>query len=111
MDNTNPPVSVSTAIITKEQLQSVGIDMPDEQMDALIQHAEDTLNDRIGEEIVDSLDDNELAELVALQDSNAPADQIEAWIVAHVSDYQAIIEDNVAIVLGEIAESTDAIQQ
>ncbi len=110
MNNTNPAITVNSTIVTKAQLQSIGIDMPDDQMDALIQHAEDTINDRIGEEIVDSLNDQELAELVALQDSDAPAEQLEAWIVAHVSDYQEIIEDNVAIVLGELAESTDAIQ-
>ncbi len=94
-------------IVTREQLNSIGINLPDEQMQALIEQAEETINERIGEEVVDSLDDEQLVELASLQEANAPAEQIEEWIVARVPDYQDIVEDNVTIVLGEIAENTE----
>ena len=99
-----------TAIITKEQMNGIGIDLPEDQMQALIQHTEDTINAQIGEEVVDALDDKQLEELVALQDSNVPREEIEAWIIERVPDYQDIVEDNVAIVLGDLAESADKIQ-
>ena len=45
-----------------------------------------------------------------MQDNDAPAEEIDAWIRARVPEYDEIIEDNVAIVLGELANNSDAIQ-
>ena len=102
---------VSSTIITKAQLNSIGINLPDEEMQALIEHAEDTINERISEEVIDSLDDEQLEELATMQESDAPADQIEAWVMARVPDYQEIVEDNTTIVLGELAESVEQISE
>ncbi len=110
-DNQHTQVNIQATMITKAQLSSVGINLPDEQAQALIQHVEDTVNERISEEIVDSLDDAQLAELVALQDDDVPAEQVEAWIRERVPEYDEIIEDNVTIVLGELVENSEAIQQ
>lgn len=111
-DNTqNPTVNSTqpqgTAIITAEQLNSIGIELPADQMQALIEHTEETINQRIGEEVVDSLDDDQLQELVAMQEADTPAEQVEAWIIERVTDYQEIVEDNTTIVLGELAENAD----
>ena len=106
----NTQIIIPTTMITKAQLNSVGINLPDDQVQALIQHVEETVNERISEEIVDSLDDAQLAELVALQDGDVPAEQLEAWIRERVPEYDEIVEDNVTIVLGELVENSDAIQ-
>lgn len=106
----NTQINLQAAIVTKEQLNSVGIQLPDDQMQALIQHVEETVNERVSEEIIDSLDDAQLEELVALQDGDAPAEQIDAWIRERVPEYDEIIEDNVTIVIGELVENSDAIQ-
>ena len=103
--------AVSATIITKEQLNSIGINLPDEEMQALIEHTEDTINERIGEEIVDSLDDEQLEQLASMQEGDTPAEQIEEWVMARVPDYQEIVEDNTAIVLGELAESVEEISE
>lgn len=105
----NTQVNIQATIVTKAQLNSVGIALPDDQMQALIQHVEETVNARISEEIIDSLDDAQVEELVALQDSDAPAEQIVAWIRERVPEYDEIIEDNVTIVLGELVENADAV--
>lgn len=105
----NTQIIIPTTMITKVQLNSVGINLPDDQAQALIQHVEETVNERISEEIVDSLDDAQLAELVALQD-DVPAEQLEAWIRERVPEYDEIVEDNVTIVLGELVENSEAIQ-
>jgi hypothetical protein len=110
-DNQHTQVNIQATMITKAQLSSVGINLPDDQAQALIQHVEDTVNERISEEIVDSLDDAQLAELVALQGDDVPAEQVEAWIRERVPEYDEIIEDNVTIVLGELVENSEAIQQ
>ncbi len=110
MNNDQTQLNIRVTIVTKAQLNSIGINLPEDQMQALIQHVEDTINSQIGEEIVESLDDDQLAELVKMQDSNAPAEEIDAWIRERVPEYDEIIEDNVAIVLGELANNSDAIQ-
>ena len=109
-DNRHTQVNIQATMITKAQLSSVGINLPDDQAQALIQHVEETVNERISEEIVDSLDDAQVAELVALQDGDVPAEQLEAWIRERVPEYDEIVEDNVTIVLGELVENSDAIQ-
>lgn len=109
-DNQHTQVNIQATMITKAQLSSVGINLPDDQAQALIQHVEDTVNERISEEIVDSLDDAQLAELVALQGDDVPAEQVEAWIRERVPEYDEIVEDNVTIVLGELVENSEAIQ-
>ncbi len=103
--------TMNATIITKEQLNSIGINLPDEEMHALIEHAEDTINERISEEIIDSLDDEQLEQLASMQEGDTPAEQIEEWVMARVPDYQEIVEDNTAIVLGELAESVEEISE
>lgn len=102
-------IIVNATIITKAQLNAIGISLPDDQIKALIQHAEDTVNERIGEEIVDSLDSDQLKELVELQNNGASDDEVSQWIKERIPDYDEIIEDNVRIVLGELVENSDAI--
>ena len=110
MNNDQTQLNIQATIVTKAQLNSIGISLPDDQMQALIQHVEETINERISEEVVESLTDEQLAELVKMQDSNAPAEEIDAWIRERVPEYDEIIEDNVTIVLGELVENSDAIQ-
>ena len=110
MNNDQTQLNIRVTIVTKAQLNSIGISLPDDQMQALIQHVEETINERISEEVVESLTDEQLAELVKMQDSNAPAEEIDAWIRERVPEYDEIIEDNVTIVLGELVENSDAIQ-
>ncbi len=107
MNNDN--ITINATIITKSQLNAIGIKLPDDQIEALIQHVEDTVNERIGEEIVDSLDSDQLKELVELQNNGASDDEVSRWIKERIPDYDEIIEDNVRIVLGELVESSDAI--
>ena len=111
MNNDQTQLNIRATIVTKAQLNSIGINLPDDQMQALIQHVEDTINSQIGEEIVESLDDDQLKELVQMQDNDASAEEIDAWIRERIPEYDEIIEDNVAIVLGELVENSDAIQK
>ncbi|WP_369000520.1 DUF5663 domain-containing protein [Candidatus Nanosynbacter sp. TM7-074] len=110
MNNDQTQLNIRATIVTKAQLNSIGVNLPDDQMQALIQHVEETINERISEEVVESLTDEQLAELVKMQDSNVSAEEIDAWIRERIPEYDEIIEDNVAIVLGELVENSDAIQ-
>ena len=57
MNNDQPQLSIQATIVTKAQLNSIGISLPDDQMQALIQRVEETINERISEEVVESLSD------------------------------------------------------
>lgn len=62
------------------------------------------VNELVGEEIYESLTEEEARELIALQESGADLEEVEKWIAAHVPDYDNIIEDNVIIAVGEQME-------
>lgn len=65
------------------------------------------VNELIGEEIYESLTEEEARELIALQESGAGPEEVEKWIEAHVPDYDNIIEDNVIIAVGEQMERSE----
>lgn len=92
--------------ITKDLLKTLGITLDDANADSLIAHMNETVEERIGAEITESLDDKQLAELVKLQET-ASDEEIGKWIAAHVPDYQQIVQDNIDIVIGELAEGAD----
>lgn len=65
------------------------------------------VNELIGEEIYESLTEEEARELIALQESGAGPEEVEKWIEVHVPDYDNIIEDNVIIAVSEQMERSE----
>ncbi|MDO4684278.1 MAG: DUF5663 domain-containing protein [Candidatus Saccharibacteria bacterium] len=104
--NEQPSINAA-AFITKEQLASIGVNLPDEQIAALIQHIEDSASNLIVEEVLESLTAEQLKELESLQESGASDEQINNWFRSAIPEYDNIIEDNVTIILGELAENAD----
>lgn len=90
-------------VITPTLLASTGIDIPDNQVVPLLDYLNEILEERVGEAIVDVLDIEQLEELAKLQET-ASDQQVHDWIDAHVDDLDKIIQDEVAIVLGEASE-------
>lgn len=93
--------------VTVQTLRDFGLTVDDATVDALLQHLNDTIEERIGAEIVEALDDDQLKEMLAIQD--AGDDALGEWIAAHVPEYEQIVQDNIDITVGELAENTDAI--
>ena len=96
--------------ITKDSLLALGINLGDEDVDSLITHLNETVEERIGTEITEYLDDSQLEELVKLQES-ASDDEVGAWIAKTVPEFEQIVQDNIDIVIGELASSADGINQ
>lgn len=90
-------------LITPLLLASTGIDVPDEQVEPLIEYLNDVLEERIGEAIVDTLDDEKLEQLAELQQT-ASDENVQEWIKANVANLSDIIQDETDIVLGEASE-------
>lgn len=92
-------------LLNKTFLNEIGITLTPAEEKALSEQYEATLNDRVTTEIVESLTPAQLGQLE--QYKNAPDDQLQQWLVANVPSLNEIIEDEVAILLGEIAENSD----
>ncbi len=69
-------------------LQSVGLGgLPEEQKKAFLEHTYETLEERVGTKLAESLSDEQLAEFegFAAQDEA----KVSAWLDAHFPDYQS----------------------
>lgn len=94
--------------ITKELLASVGIAVKPEEEATLLEHLNETLQERVGLEITDSLDDDQLETLVSLQEKDDPV-AVQQWLTDNVPELQEIVKDEIDILLGELAENADGI--
>ena len=97
--------------VTKEMLATFGVTADEDKIDSLLEHINETVEERIGAEITEALPDDQLRELLSLQESGANDDAIGEWIAQHVPNYAEIVEDNIAITIGELAGSVDDINQ
>jgi hypothetical protein len=92
--------------LDNDTLASIGISLNPEKTETLIQHFEKTLQERVGIEIFETLDDDHAGELLALQ-QNGDSRAVAEYIKQHVSDLEAIVEDQTDIMLGELADGAD----
>ena len=95
-------------ILTKEFLEQIGIYLDDESIAQLSEQAEEKLYRRVLDEIIELSDSAQLEELKKLEEMDDESAQ--AWLQANVEDFDEIVEDEIAILLGEIAENADNIE-
>jgi hypothetical protein len=91
-------------ILDNDILASLGINLNDNKATALMEHFESTLKERIGTEIFESLDDDQAAELISLQQKH-DNEAVAAFIKKNVPDFKEIVEDETDILLGELADN------
>lgn len=96
--------------VTKQMLADFGVTVDEATVESLLSHINDTIEERIGAEITEALSDEQLKELLALQDKGDD-EEIGEWIAQHVPKYAEIVEDNIAITIGELARQTNDINQ
>lgn len=96
--------------ITKETLDAFGISLEGHDETSLLEHLNDTLKERIGTEIAALLDDTRLNELLDLQET-ASDEQVGDWLTQNVPELPQIVQDEIDILMGELADSTDSINK
>ena len=94
-------------VITKQLLADIGISLDDSAYAQFTKQYEAELDSRIVNEIVDELDTEQLRELTRFKDSGDDAG-LQRWLVENVPDLDKIVEEEMAILLGEIAENSDS---
>lgn len=97
-------------LITRELLDEFGITLGDQDEASFLEHLNTTLEERIGAEITESLDDDKLQELLSLQE-NGTEEQVDNWVEQNVPELEQIVKDEIDIFLGEIAENADGINE
>jgi hypothetical protein len=95
------------AVLTKQFIQTLGINLDDETFALFDEHFEKTLSARVIESILDILDEEQLHNLAAVGDEDEEA--IHQWLVANVPDLNEIINEEVVILIGELAENSEQI--
>ncbi|NCU38099.1 hypothetical protein EOL96_03540 [Candidatus Saccharibacteria bacterium] len=93
-------------VINKQFLASIGITLNDEDYAVFTEQYEATLDARIVDEIVNELTPTQLQELAEYK--NRSEYELQQWLTDNVPDLSQIVEEEIAILLGEIAESSDA---
>lgn len=94
--------------IDKNLLTSLGIALPANQEEEFLDYLYATLEERVGYAVTELLDDDEFDELMDLEETADDA-TIEAWVIQHVPDYTAVIQDEFDILMGELAENADSL--
>ena len=97
--------------ITKETLDSFGISLEGQDEASLLEHLNETLSERIGTEIAALLDDAKLEELLTLQESPEADAKTGDWLTANVPELPQIVQDEIDILMGELADSTDTLNK
>jgi hypothetical protein len=101
---------MQTDYITQDSLTKLGINLDGQDVDSLLSHLNETLEERVGAEITESLDDAQLQTLVDLQEKGTD-EEVGAWLQTNVPEFGQIVQDEIDIVLGELAENSDGINK
>ena len=94
--------------LTKDFLQSLGISLDDQSYPVFVEHFNATLQGRIIESIIDSLDDEQVDTLSQMRDS-ADSEELWQWVQRTVPELPEIIQQETDILLGELAEHSENI--
>jgi len=93
-------------LITLDNLIELGVDIENRDTDALLQHLNEKLDERVGIAVADVLKDEQLRELAAIQDKGDD-DAVGEWMDANIPKLKEIAEDERDILLGELSENAD----
>jgi|GEM_PF-194108 len=95
--------------ITRDIIEAAGITLAEDQVEDFLAHTNATLAERIGAEITESLTDEEVDEMLAVQESG-DTNALQGWLVEHIPELGEIVQDEIDILLGELAESANSIE-
>lgn len=88
-------------LITAQDLIDLGI--PEEEHEALLAKLNAQLDEQIGVAMTDLLDDQQVATLLDLQETGTD-EQLDTWLQKHIPNMEALVEQQVTIVLEELAK-------
>jgi hypothetical protein len=93
-------------LLDRSLLQNLGIELSDQDFASLEEHFDSTLRDRVIHEITEEITTEQAQQLATMQ--GAGEEQLQAWLTANVPNLNEIVSDEIDILLGELAENSDA---
>lgn len=97
---------MNDSIVLSDFLQSLDISLDNNSYNELVSSFENSLMSNVTDSIADQLDDNQLLQLKSLLD-NQNDEALQSWLVNNVPNLKEIVQDEVDILLGDIAEKND----
>lgn len=94
------------ALLSKDLLNDFGIELSEQDYERLAEHFDTTLRTRVIDEIVEELTPEQAEQLATLQ--GASDERLLEWLTANVPGFKEIVSDEVDILLGELAENSEA---
>ncbi len=94
-------------LITPALLASTGINVPDDQVEEYLELINDQLAERIGESVIESLDEATVEKLADMQET-ASDEELNNWMQANIPQLNDIIRQEIDIILGDAAENSHA---
>lgn len=91
-------------LLNKEFLNELGVTLDESAYATFSEHYEGHLRERVVDEITSELNETQLTELHSFDTKSD--EELQAWLKANVPQLKEIIEDEVAILLGDIAEDS-----
>lgn len=94
-------------LLTRTLLEDLGLNLSEADFMSLSEHFESTLDHRVINEIVMELEPDQAKQLATMQQSSD--EELLAWLQANVPSFADIVSDEVDILLGELADSSAAL--
>lgn len=93
-------------IITEANLNEMGIELSADKMTSLLDHLNQELNERVGTALLQELDDEQIDEYNEFI-KTASEDQVGEWLSAKIPEFTQIIQDEIDVMLGDVAEKAE----
>lgn len=98
------------SLITRQLLEDCEIELAELDETSLLVHLNETLEERVGAEITEELNDDQLVEYLKLQETGSE-EEVQTWLQQNVPELRDIVQDEIDILLGELAENAKSINQ
>ncbi len=92
--------------IKQEHLEAMGINLSNNAMESLLKVVNDELDGRVGNAVLAELDETQVKEYLEIKD-NLSDDETAKWLGDRIPDLAQIVQDEIDIILGDIAEKAD----
>lgn len=94
--------------IEESVLVEMGINLKENEMIAFLERINNELNDRVGTELLEELSIEKIDEYNVFAQTADPM-QIGQWLYDEIPEFNEIIQDEIDIMLGDIAEDVEGI--
>ncbi len=97
---------MNNQFITQQSLEELDVDLAGEDIEALLEYLNDTLQERVSTIITASLDEEKLKTLILLQES-ASDEELGAWLEKNVPTMPQILQEQSDLLMTEIIEDDE----